>query len=47
MPLSIAYDKMTPEQRGEFYKKIVDAALKHVFDRTNDERVLNELVNWF
>ena len=47
VPLSIAYDKMTPEQRGEFYKKIVDAALKHVFDRTNDEQVLNELINWF
>lgn len=45
--LSLAYDKMTPEQRGEFYSRIVDAALKHVFDRTNDDEVLNELINWF
>jgi hypothetical protein len=45
--LSLSYDKMSPEERCEFYNKIVNAALKHVFDRTNDEDILNELINWF
>jgi len=47
VPLSLKYESMTPEDRVEFYKKIVDAALKRVFDRTTDEEILNELVTWF
>lgn len=45
--LSLKYEKMSPEDRADFYSKIVDAALKRVFDRTTDERILNQLVTWF
>lgn len=44
---SLKYEKMPPEKRGEFYQKIVTAALNHVFDRTTDENTINQLVNWF
>ena len=47
IPLSLSYEKMSPEERGDFYKRIVDAALKHVFDRTNDEEILKQLIGWF
>lgn len=47
MPLSLSYEKMPPEDRAKFYSKIVDAALKRVFDRTTDENVINQLINWF
>ena len=47
VPLSLSFDKMLPEVRQEFYSKIIDAALKRVFDRTTDDRILNELVSWF
>lgn len=46
-PLSLSYDKMSPEERGEFYKRIIDAALKRVFDRTTDQNIINQLVSWF
>ena len=47
VPLSLSYNKMTPEQRCDFYSRLIDAALKRVFDRTTDELILNKLVNWF
>ena len=47
IPLSLSYEKMPPEERQEFYKKITDAALKRVFDKTTDENVINQLLNWF
>ena len=47
IPLSLKYDSMAPEVRQEFYKKIVDAALNRVFDKTTDENVLNQLRSWF
>lgn len=47
LPLSLSYEKMPPEERGVFYKRITDAALARVFDKTTDERVLNQLMNWF
>lgn len=47
VPLSLSYDKMSPEERGEFYKRIIDAALKRVFDRTTDQNIINQLVSWF
>ncbi len=47
VPKSISYEKMPPEQRSEYYKKITDAALKRVFDRTTDKNILNQLVGWF
>lgn len=47
VPKSISYEKMPPEERGEYYKKITDAALKRVFDRTTDQNILNQLVSWF
>ena len=47
IPLSLKYDSMPPETRQEFYKKITDAALKRVFDKTTDSNVIAQLMNWF
>lgn len=47
VPLSLKYSKMSPEDRGLFYKRVVDAALKRVFDKTTDEEILNRLTTWF
>ena len=47
MPLSLKYESMAPEIRQEFYKKITDAALKRVFDKTTDPNVINQLMSWF
>lgn len=45
--LSLSYEKMSPEERSDFYKRIVTAALARVFDRTTDENTLNQLYNFF
>ena len=47
VPLSLSYNKMSPEDRSIFYKRLVDAALNRVFDKTTDEEILNRLVTWF
>lgn len=47
IPLSLSYEKMPPEERAVFYKKITDAALKRVFDKNTDENVINQLLSWF
>lgn len=47
IPLSLSYEKMDAEERSNFYKKIVNAALKRVFDRTTDENIINRLIEWF
>ena len=45
-PQSMSYEKMTPEERGECYKKIIDAALKRVF-HSADENTYNQLMSFF
>ena len=45
-PMSISYAKMTPEERGDFYNKIVNSALKNVF-HTSDENTFNQLMSFF
>ncbi len=47
IPLSISYDSMPPEERQVFYKRITDAALKRVFDKTTDQNVINQLLGFF
>ena len=47
LPLSLSYESMPPEERQVFYKKITDAALKRVFDKTTDQNVINQLLGWF
>ncbi len=47
VPLSLSYNKMSPEDRAIFYKRLIDAALARVFDKTTDEEILNRLVTWF
>lgn len=47
VPLSLSYEKMSPEERSDFYKRIINAAIKRVFDRTTDENTLNQLYNFF
>ncbi len=44
---SLNYEKMSPEERSDFYKRIINAAIKRVFDRTTDENTLNQLYNFF
>jgi len=45
--LSLSYEKMSPEERSDFYSRIIKAALDRVFDRTTDENTLNQLYNFF
>ena len=47
VPLSLSYESMDPEIRAKFYSRIVDAALKRVFDKTTDDEILSQLINWF
>lgn len=47
VPQSISYESLKPEDRGDFYKRITDAALRAVFDKTTDSNVINELLSWF
>ena len=47
VPMSISYENMEPEIRAKFYSRIIDAALKRVFDKTTDEDILNQLMNFF
>lgn len=45
-PMSLSYEKMSPEERGDCYKKIVNAALKRVF-HSADESIYNQLMSFF
>jgi len=45
--LSLSYEKMSPDERSDFYKRIINAAIARVFDRTTDNDVLNQLYNFF
>ncbi len=45
-PTSMSYEKMAPEERGDCYKKLVDAALKRVF-HSADESTYNKLMSFF
>lgn len=45
--LSISYEKMEPEDRANFYSRIVDVALRKVFHTCDDDNVINELISWF
>ena len=46
VPESISYEKMNPEEKGVFYKNLVDAALRNVF-HTADESEYNKLMGFF
>ena len=45
-PKSISYAKMTPDERGECYGKLVTAALKNVF-HSADENTFKQLMSYF
>lgn len=45
-PMSLKYEKMTPEARSDCYKKIVDSALKNVFHSANESEY-NKLMSFF
>lgn len=47
VPRSLAYESMLPEEKSDFYKRITDAALRAVFDKTTDQNILNQLMGWF
>jgi hypothetical protein len=44
-PLSIKYEKLTPEDRQDFYNKIINAALKNVFGNCGPD-VENQLMSF-
>ena len=44
---SISYEKMSHEDRCDYYKRLTQAALDGVFDRTNDNNVINQVIDWF
>lgn len=46
VPKSISYAKMSPDERGECYGRLVTAALKNVF-HTADENTFNQLMGFF
>ena len=45
--LSISYENMPPEIRAKYYSRIIDAALKRVFDKTTDVNIINQLMSFF
>lgn len=47
VPDSISYENMPAEEKGIYYKKIIQAALDRVFDRTTDDNIINQLIAWF
>ena len=46
-PMSISYEKMEPEDRAMFYSRIIDVALRKIFNTCDDDNVINELLCWF
>ncbi len=47
VPMSLEYEKMSPEDRSELYSRLIDAAIARVFNRTNDKNTLNQLYSFF
>jgi len=47
IPLSLKYEKMPAEDRSELYSRLINAAIKRVFNRTTDDNTLNQLYNFF
>lgn len=47
VPMSLKYEEMPPEDRSELYSRLIDAAIKRVFNRTTDENTLNQLYSFF
>lgn len=44
---SISYANMTQEEFEHLYSSLINAAIKHVFNNTKDENILNQLYNFF
>ena len=47
IPQSISYAKMSPEDRETFYNKMIDAAIKNVFQGEADSEIINRLTGFF
>ena len=47
IPRSIAYESMPDEEKQEFYTRMTQAALNHVFNDGADDNVINQLLSWF
>ncbi|MGB3254376.1 DUF1367 family protein [Buttiauxella gaviniae] len=44
---SLAYANMEPDEFERCYSALINAAIKHVFAGTKDERILNQLYSYF
>ena len=44
---SLAFDSMTQEEFEQFNTAMTNAAIKHVFNNTTDENILNKLYSFF
>ena len=44
---SLKWDEMDDIERGDCLKAVVNAAIKHVFNNTTDENILNQLYEFF
>jgi len=47
IPQSISYAKMSPEEREVFYSKMIDAAIKKVFSKDTDQKIIDRLTGFF
>jgi len=46
-PMSMSYAKMSPEERSECYKRLINTALKRVFNNNIDKVTENQLMSFF
>jgi len=44
---SLSYGNMTQDEFEECYNALVNAAIKHIFNDTQDERIINQLTGFF
>ena len=44
---SLKWDELDDIERGDCLKAVVNAAIKHVFNNTTDENILNQLYEFF
>lgn len=44
---SLAYASMSQEEFSECYSALINAAIKHVFGKTTDQNVINQLYSFF
>lgn len=44
---SLSYGNMSQDEFEECYNALINAAIKHIFNNTQDERIINQLTGFF